>query len=230
MLLFRKLSAQQCVGEEDQIVFEVFIMVPNEMVALFVRRIVRALHSLLLVINKWFWRWSQNGPGLVWSEYLRLELDLFIDYFLHRPEQDVNHNQLSVEITLQFGKENPFKSEVEAFTVKKVFERLDVCDRICVFNDFGDLIYCLRKQLFNWILVCVVYHRVFQFELRRTIMSHNQSISLNYEIVAWVQAALALVICVTEDAGHTRNIVSSAIALNATTVVTAVAASIIIFP
>ena len=231
MLLFRKLSAQQCICEENQIIFEVFIMVSNEMIALFVRSIiVWALHRLFLVINEWFWRWGQNGSGLVRSEYLRLQLDLFIDYFLHRPQQDVNHNQLPVEITLQFGKEYPFKSEVEAFTVKKVFERLNVCYCICIFDDFGDLIYCLGKQLFDWILVCVVYHRVFQFELGRTIMSHNESISLNDEIVAWVQTTLALVICVTKDAGHTRNIISSAIALNAATVVTAVAPSIIIFP
>ena len=206
-------------------------MVSNEMIALFVRwGIVGALQRLFLVINQWFRRWCQDGSGLVWSEYLCLELDLFINYFLHRSEQNMDHDQLPVEIAFQFRKQYPFKSEVQAFTVKKIFECLNVCYCVCVFDYSCDLIYRLREKLFDWVFVCVVYHWIFQFELGGAIMSYYESITLNNEIVAWVHTALVLVICVTENARHARNIISCAIALNSATVVAAVAPSIIILP
>lgn len=61
-------------------------------------------------------------------------------------------------------------------------------------------------------------------------MGYNKSITLNNEIVARVDATLILVICVTENAWHARNIISSAVALNPTTVIAAVPSGIVIFP
>ena len=87
---------------------------------------------LFLVIRQGFRCDQVHGFGLVWGEDLCFQFELLVDDSLHGTHQNVDHYDLSGEITANFQKEKPLKTEVQAFSVHQVLQRLNVEDGIGV--------------------------------------------------------------------------------------------------
>ena len=100
------------------------------MVALFLLLGFGVELRLFLVIRQGFRCDQVHGFRLVWGEDLCFQFELLVDDSLHGTHQNVDHYDLSGEITANFQKEKPLKTEVQAFSVHQVLQRLNIEDGI----------------------------------------------------------------------------------------------------
>lgn len=104
VLLLRELPPQQRVRDENEGVFEGVLLVAHEVVTGMVVAGPRLGSRSVAVGEGWPWHLGFRG-----CEHLRLQFDLLMDDLFDDANQDMNHDQLTVEVAPKPCQQDPLE-------------------------------------------------------------------------------------------------------------------------
>ena len=129
---------------------------------------------------------------------MRFYFDFFVDDLFHGADQDVDHDELSVEGSFDFGEQEPLEAEVESLAVQEVLESLDAENGVAIFEELCNLVDALNVDLLDGAAVGHGDQGVLQLHLRGAVVGDDEGVASDNSVSGCTEGLVEVVAVIVE--------------------------------